>query len=579
MKTLSTRQKFAVLLGILVLFCSIKLPAQILRKDSVLSYQFQSATDSSIIGKEVCTYNNFEGTNTCFNFSICTYSAWDPFNRSWDLKSRVEKKIDDNGKRRYTVYANYNPAEKKWINSRKDVEYEDPANWIREFYEWDILNHRWMFQAENILKFDKSKNVTLRQDRNFRKEEGIWYGFKEEFVYDQNGYVIEETNANWSAERNVWEPNNRSTYELDTDGNRLVERHFVWDIFDQKWINTIVRRNTYDSRGRLIKVSSANTSGNNRYEEEYTYNAWGSELTFTSFNSVAGSTVLEPGRRREQTYNTENRLILSENFYWNSDSSIWSLEDKLEINYDMNSREIQRQYYFLSREDTAIRLIAEELKEYSPTGNLLKEISYEYNEEGIIRGGYRTDFEYDAQNRQIAQDRWRWNRDSMAFIPDRRFVTVRDERGAANQYQSFNWDIELAKWFGISIVGWSETEDRRLRHFYQGIWNPNTEEWFINRSSLTYMSPCQQEQAFAAPESELRYYPNPVHSGVLTLEMPIDQSYSLELMDLQGRVVHKSQVEGPFAEVELNVTSSGVYLIRIKNETEEILDRIIVTNP
>ena len=61
--------------------------------------------------------------------------------------------------------------------------------------------------------------------------------------------------------------------------------------------------------------------------------------------------------------------------------------------------------------------------------------------------------------------------------------------------------------------------------------------------------------------------------------MPIDQSYSLELMDLQGRIVFEGQVEGPFAEVELNVTSSGVYLIRIKNETEEILDRIVVTNP
>ncbi|MEL6256219.1 MAG: T9SS type A sorting domain-containing protein [Bacteroidota bacterium] len=298
-----------------------------------------------------------------------------------------------------------------------------------------------------------------------------------------------------------------------------------------------------------------------------------------SFSSFPGSLDLEPSRKREQRYNPENKLVFSETSYWNSDSSVWVLEDRAVLNYDADSREIQRLSYGLSWGDTAVYLIWESQNEYSPEGNLLKAITYNYDESGFIWGGNRLNYEYDFEDRQIAQERWRWERESQMFLPNRRTETPYNGQGVIDRYLTFSWDTELSKWKGLGIIGWSDTGSESLVHFYRGIWNPNTEDWFITNTNLTYYGPCQQEQAFSPPESELRYYPNPVQSGILSFEMPIDQSYTLELMDLQGRVVFEGQIKGPFAEVELNVTSSGVYLIRLKNETEEVLDRIVVTNP
>lgn len=579
MKTLTALQKFAALFGILTLLCTAKLSAQDLRVDSVLSYQFQSSTDSLITHKKLCTYNSYQGGISCYNFSICTSSTWDPFSRIWTPESRTETKIEDNGKRKFTVYANYDKTDKKWINSRKDVEYEDPSTHIRETYEWDILRNRWMKQSEELLEFDKSKQLTLRENKDFRKEEGMWYGYKEEISYDPGGYEIERSNANWNHDREVWEPSGRSTYELDSDGNRVIERNFRWNEGIQDWTNSTVKRRTYNDEGLLIKVATAHVSSGHRSEEEYTYNEQGQELTFVSFQSIPGSTDMEPYWRRENRYNAQYKLTYADFSIWNPDSSAWILDDKTELTYDANSREVQRLIYGFSWGAPALHLLEENLKEYSAEGKLLNSIRYDYDKDGLIWRGDRSDFEYDGLGRQIGDVRWRWNSDSQVFIPNRKIEHRYNSAGEINEYAAFNWDTDQSKWKGSGLIGWTESENGHFHRFYRGIWNSNTEEWFITNTNLTYSGPCQQEQALAAPESELRYYPNPVQSGVLSFEMPIDQSYSLEILDLQGRIVHKGQIEGPFAEVELNVTSSGVYLIRFKNDTEEILDRIVITNP
>lgn len=579
MKTLTTLQKFAALSGILTLFCTARLSAQDLRVDSVLSYQFQSSTDSLITHKKVCTYNSYQGGIGCYNFSICTSSTWDPFSRIWTPEGRTEIKIEDDGKRKFTVYSNYDKTEKKWINSRKDVEYEDPSTSIKETYEWDIFRHRWMKQSEELLRFNKSRQLILRENRDFRKEEGMWYGYKEETSYNPNGYVIERSNANWSHEREVWEPSGRSTYDVDAEGNRVVERNFRWNELNQDWASSTVKRRTYNDEGLLSKVVTVHVNGGHRSEEAYTYNDQGQELTFLSSRSIPGSTDMEPYWRREKRYNAQNKLTYSDFSIWNPDSSAWILDDKTEFTYDANSREVKRLIYGFSWGAPALHLLQESLKEYSAEGKLLNSISYDYDKDELIWRGDRRDFEYDGLGRGIADERWRWNPDSQKFVPHRRTENPYNSQGEINEYAVFDWDTEQAKWVGSALIGWTESENGYFNRFYRGIWNSNTEEWFITHTNLTYNGPCQQEEALAAPESDLRYYPNPVQAGVLSLEMPIDQSYSLEILDLQGRVVHQGQVEGPFAEVELNVTSSGVYLIRFKNDTEEILDRIIITNP
>ena len=69
-------------------------------------------------------------------------------------------------------------------------------------------------------------------------------------------------------------------------------------------------------------------------------------------------------------------------------------------------------------------------------------------------------------------------------------------------------------------------------------------------------------------------YPNPT-SDFITLEAQIDQNFSVELIDMAGRLVHVYKLNGIVNKIDLRIYEAGTYQIIIKSE-DGIISRIPV---
>jgi hypothetical protein len=76
--------------------------------------------------------------------------------------------------------------------------------------------------------------------------------------------------------------------------------------------------------------------------------------------------------------------------------------------------------------------------------------------------------------------------------------------------------------------------------------------------------------------SSFSIHPNPItSSSVLTIEYPNQFQFTMEIVDLQGRVIASRKIANRFSLSEVNL-DSGIYLVRIKSNDEVLgTDRIV----
>ena len=86
-----------------------------------------------------------------------------------------------------------------------------------------------------------------------------------------------------------------------------------------------------------------------------------------------------------------------------------------------------------------------------------------------------------------------------------------------------------------------------------------------------------QALALVEKEGEIKVYPNPVRD-VLTLRLREQESSSLKIADLSGKIVYES--EGVKGHLELNTSrwTNGIYLIKLNNSKEAMIYKLIVSH-
>ena len=72
-------------------------------------------------------------------------------------------------------------------------------------------------------------------------------------------------------------------------------------------------------------------------------------------------------------------------------------------------------------------------------------------------------------------------------------------------------------------------------------------------------------------------HPNPItSSSVLSIEYPNQFQFTMDIVDLQGRVIESRKIGERFSFSEVNL-DSGIYLVRIKSNDEVLgTERIVV---
>ncbi len=98
---------------------------------------------------------------------------------------------------------------------------------------------------------------------------------------------------------------------------------------------------------------------------------------------------------------------------------------------------------------------------------------------------------------------------------------------------------------------------------------PNQSEMEIDESTVTVSETLH-------PESGFTFFPNPYHSGELTIVLDNSESESnlVECFDASGKLVLSESISGFRTQIQLNEftnLSPGVYLLRVNNSTRQLL--------
>ena len=77
----------------------------------------------------------------------------------------------------------------------------------------------------------------------------------------------------------------------------------------------------------------------------------------------------------------------------------------------------------------------------------------------------------------------------------------------------------------------------------------------------------------------IRLYPNPT-SGIVTLSVSDGGTYSLQIMDVTGRVLLTTERIGPMSKIDLSDNAPGVYLIKLTNKLtrEVVVKKVMLSN-
>jgi hypothetical protein len=76
--------------------------------------------------------------------------------------------------------------------------------------------------------------------------------------------------------------------------------------------------------------------------------------------------------------------------------------------------------------------------------------------------------------------------------------------------------------------------------------------------------------------SSFKVYPNPTSLNSITLEVPFQTSYSLQILDRTGALQHAARYQQPTQTVNLSTLSSGLYFVRVISEQGQSYTRKVM---
>lgn len=153
---------------------------------------------------------------------------------------------------------------------------------------------------------------------NGTESETVYSVFKGEWInsfkritgYDSNHQLILEEKDRWDEENNKW-VGEEQKYELVINEGTKTETKYIWSNESDSWINSWKHTESYDSNDRLILTETYNWDGEN--------SAWVGE-----------------GIKHELEYDDDENVRVSIAYAWSNESGSWEKNGKEVTHYDTN---------------------------------------------------------------------------------------------------------------------------------------------------------------------------------------------------------------------------------------------------
>lgn len=236
--------------------------------------------------KQIYTYNaNNRGVTLI-------YQEWNTTNNLFINQYKEIYSYDTNNNPIEIISQNWNGFE--WANeSKTTINYQ--SNLISEYIglEWD--GSQWLNESRGTFTYNSNNKCTGNVEYNWNNGQWVTYS-RDSYTYDSNNKILTSKNEKW--ENNSWKVDSQSEYTLDNQGNRISET---------------------ESTDLLT----------NQYKETYSYDTGSLMSSFAHpFKEKTGLDYIF------EDYPYVNKLLTSENYYYNNETSVYVLNGKTSYNYE-----------------------------------------------------------------------------------------------------------------------------------------------------------------------------------------------------------------------------------------------------
>ncbi len=399
-----------------------------------------------------------------------------------------------------------------------------------------VLTEDFENQQRRYYRAYDEQNRPLVIDNQRQVSDNVWENWRRlEYTYSDAGDLTQLITSAWQESSESWVPIKGRNYSYDQDGNMIGRQEVVATQMGEPPVHTRRWQYVYEGPGVQTEVLFERWEDDawvNVSQQLWSYNANG--LTVSQLSQRWDGMAWQDARRRMWDYDSGVVSAVTEQSFDESTSE-WRNERR--VGYQGNGSVLwgQSVEQVWDDETQGWQNVRRELIDYTPSGSIEKQtLQFWENDEWLNIVQSQTQLVDDAVN--VVTDEW--NNTSAEWQLFTRYQLRFNEVGLKIVEQGWQyWSNQLSTWLNAD-----ETE--RWRYFWSEA-IVNTEE--------------------PVPSLDCRW-PNPYQAGqtISCADLPLQGSFTLELVNSIGQVVHQQQESGG-ADFQIRPNlPKGWYVCRIQ---------------
>ena len=345
---------------------------------------------------------------------------------------------------------NFQQKKQAFVNSKKSS-----LNTSTQIYD----KHLVAFQKFNVNnKFAELRSETKqRLDSSITKKITGTYQLipfeKFEYIYDQSGNAIMETENVWNEYTNQWHPVTKYEYVYDGNGYNTSETEFEWDDYTNQFISLWKIEYTNDIVGNPILISDSYRDDASSpwivyWKGEYTYDINGNMISGVGYDWDEYNSQWLAKAKTEYTYNSNQNMTSDIYSEWKVNTSQWRYVQKDEYTYDLNENQILWMHYQWPYDGSNVWVEYWKYENtYDANGNPIDQIFSEWdfllNQWSVYQ---KVEYTFNTNNELTALITNIWDESTSQWKPSVKFDYEYDSNGNTTLEDFSSWDENTSQW-------------------------------------------------------------------------------------------------------------------------------------
>lgn len=374
--------------------------------------------------------------------------------------------------------------------------------------------------VKSIFLYDDYGNNTLHTQYNWYPDMNEWIKyFESEFSYDNNNNITQDVSMFYDEESGMMVGYEKFEYVYDDNKNLTQQKTLRYVDSTATWVNERLTENTYNADGEL---------------EESIISIW-AENQWAKYTKT------------EFTNNDEGVLIQSFSYIWENDE--WKIWWKDDYTYDGNGNLtlFVISQYFISEWMEALKYEYT----YDTDGNMTSESESWYDlMESSWTKLFLTEYVFD-------------NHGNLIELIDTDFDWEEKSKGVFTYNNDYSRNDLLLPYLFVS--DFPQLFNHMIPETESFVWDDGSQQWISIGKSMLHYSEHTVSDITSNSITDVQVYPNPASDYVYFELTDNSTSISLEVFDMQGRMVIDQEISGK-QQVSVSHLDKGLYVYKMKND-------------